>query len=85
VRDGSPIAIVLDRNGDLRRRVGVEEGSWALLIADRWGVLYDVVQTEDVDDLPDLDDIDAWLKFLATQCPECGVIDEPTSPEWGVP
>jgi hypothetical protein len=28
------------------------------------------------------EEIEEWMKFLATQCPECGVIDEPGHGEW---
>jgi hypothetical protein len=59
---------------------GVDDS--ALMIADRWGIVYFAKGTTTFDDLPPLDDVVEWARYLATQCPECGVIDEPGYGEW---
>lgn len=73
---------VADPDGALRERLGIAREESALLVADRWGVLYHVTRTPDPDALPDTAEIEEWLRYLATQCPECGVIDEPGYGEW---
>ncbi len=47
-----------------------------LLIADRYGQVYAVHDAAETDDLPDADALEEWFRFLATACPECGVIDD---------
>ena len=48
-----------------------------LLILDRYGQVYAVHEAKRSDDLPDADALEEWFRFLATACPECGVIDDP--------
>jgi hypothetical protein len=62
--------------------LGIEPEACALIIADRWGLVYDSRQTVDFSDLPNVAEVEEWLRFLATQCPECGVPDEPGYGEW---
>jgi hypothetical protein len=69
--------LVVDADGRLRRSLGFEGSRWGLVIADRWGVVYQVSEADHAEELPDIGEIREWTKFLATQCPECGVIDEP--------
>lgn len=59
---------VLEPDGGRRHR---------LLIVDRYGQVYDVVETADASALPSAGDLREWFRFLATACPECGVIDDP--------
>jgi len=47
-----------------------------LLIVDRYSQVYAVHDGADVGDLPDADALEGWFRFLATACPECGVIDD---------
>jgi hypothetical protein len=47
-----------------------------LLVVDRYGQVYDVRDAA-VADLPSPADLEEWFRFLATACPECGVLDEP--------
>jgi len=78
-RPASPV--VPDPAGELRRGLGIED-DYALFIADRWGQLYAVWHGTTATDLLDIREIVEWLRFLATQCPECGVPDEPGAGEW---
>ena len=50
-----------------------------LLILDRYGQVYAVHEEASTDDLPDADALEEWFRFLATACPECGVIDDPVA------
>jgi hypothetical protein len=42
-----------------------------LLIADRWGEIFLVVDATAAADLPDVDDLVEWLGYVQRQCPEC--------------
>ncbi|HEX2221598.1 MAG TPA: hypothetical protein VHK06_03665 [Candidatus Limnocylindria bacterium] len=48
-----------------------------VLVVDRYGQIYDVVDGTEATDLPAPDALEEWFRFLATACPECGVIDDP--------
>ena len=39
--------------------------------------VYALTDADAADDLPDADALADWFRFLATACPECGVIDDP--------
>ncbi len=71
------LSILADPDRSARRRYGVEEYALAGFVADRWGQIFDVVDAEHADDLPGPDALQSWFRFLATQCPECGVPDVP--------
>ena len=48
-----------------------------LLVVDRYGQVYAVHDAADPDELPGANELEEWFRFLATACPECGVIDDP--------
>lgn len=48
-----------------------------LLVVDRYGQVYAVHDGLDVSGLPAPDAVEEWFRFLATACPECGVLDDP--------
>lgn len=52
------------------------------LIADRYGQVYAAVDAQDASALPDAAALEAWFTFLATACPECGVLDDPIGRDW---
>ncbi|HEY8469109.1 MAG TPA: hypothetical protein VIL18_05675 [Longimicrobiales bacterium] len=81
--DGVPFSVLADPDGEVRRRLGVPADRAALVIADRWGVVYNAVEADTARDLPPVDEVIEWVRYLATQCPECGVPDEPGRGEWG--
>jgi hypothetical protein len=54
----------------------------ALLIADRLGRVFEVTRAPDADGLPSVPAIEEWFRFLAMQCPECGVPDDPGLGRW---
>ena len=53
--------------------------SHRLLIVDRYGQVYDVTDAAQAEDLPDVGALEQWFRFLATACPECGVLDDPVA------
>lgn len=52
------------------------EPAHRLLVVDRYGQVYAVHEATDAADLPDAHALTEWFRFLATACPECGVLDE---------
>ena len=62
--------------------LGIAAGKSALIIADRWGEVYFAQQTETFADMLSPEQVEEWVRYLATQCPECGVIDESGRGEW---
>ncbi|MGQ0608578.1 MAG: hypothetical protein ACT4OQ_08970 [Chloroflexota bacterium] len=46
-------------------------------VVDRYGQVYSVTDADAASDLPDADALTEWFRFLATACPECGVLDDP--------
>lgn len=64
---------------DGRLVVAPSDGTAAhrLLIVDRYGQVYAIHDAADAAELPDADALEEWFRFLATACPECGVIDDP--------
>ena len=65
--------VVTEPDGNTTHRV---------LIVDRYRQVYDVADAADAADLPDADALEEWFRFLATACPECGVIDDPIGRGW---
>lgn len=65
--------VVLARDGEPEHLVA---------IVDRYGQVYEKTSTPNVGSLPDPDALEEWFKFLATACPECGVIDDPRERDW---
>jgi len=53
-----------------------------VVIADRYGQVYETMSTGDIADLPTGAALSEWFRFLATACPECGVIDDPRPRAW---
>ena len=87
-RDGRAIAAYLaalddaaDRFADWDGRVHVAEpdgeAAHRLLVVDRYRQVYAVHDEVEADALPGVDELSEWFRFLATACPECGVIDDP--------
>ena len=47
-----------------------------LLVVDRYRQVFAVHEAADAAELPDAHALTEWFRFLATACPECGVLDE---------
>jgi hypothetical protein len=52
------------------------EPTHRLLVVDRYRQVYAVHDAADAGELPDAHALSEWFRFLATACPECGVLDE---------
>ncbi|MBW3576809.1 MAG: hypothetical protein KY462_03535 [Actinobacteria bacterium] len=78
------LAVVEDEDGALRRRLGLDPDVAAVVVADRFGEVWEVTTDEDGHDLPGPEQVESWARFLATQCPECGVPDRPDTGGWVV-
>lgn len=79
-----PLRTAAEAEPVLRARAGVPAEHAGLLVVDRYGQLYHSASAERPDQLPDASELEEWVRFLATQCPECGVIDEPGYGEWAL-
>ena len=42
-----------------------------VVVADRWGEIYYVKSAGRAADLPTLDDLAEWLRYVQNECPEC--------------
>ncbi len=64
---------------DGRLVVADEDGEPAhrLLVVDRYRQVYAVHDVMHASELPDASALAEWFRFLATACPECGVLDDP--------
>lgn len=80
--EGSIRPALRDPEGAARRRLGVPEDRVALLIADRFGEVFLREEADEADALPEPDAVLEWLRYLATQCPECGVPDTAGHGAW---
>ena len=58
------------------------EGVHRVIVADRYGQVYAVHDAATADQLPAPHDLEEWFRFLATACPECGVLDDPVGRGW---
>jgi hypothetical protein len=54
-----------------------DEATHRLLVVDRYRQIYAVHDEARAEDLPGVHELSEWFRFLATACPECGVIDDP--------
>jgi hypothetical protein len=43
----------------------------AVVVADRWGEVVCIAAKSDVRDLPQVEDVLEWLRYVQTRCPEC--------------
>ena len=53
-----------------------------LLVADRYGQVYAAYDAVRAEGLPSTQELEEWFRFLATACPECGVLDDPIGRGW---
>ena len=65
----------------LRHRWRLEDTA-AVVVADSHGEIWDRAMAADGHILPDVDDIEEDVRFIAIQCPECDVLDIPGLGEW---
>lgn len=73
---GDRTDVLVDAERRLLDRVEARDGP-VVLVADRYGQLYEILPAGRDHTLPTPGELEAWLQYLATQCPECGVLDQP--------
>ena len=66
-----------DWDGRVRESDPDGEAEHRLLVIDRYRQVYAVHDAVDADVLPTVHELSEWFRFLATACPECGVLDDP--------
>ncbi len=74
--------VLADEDSAARRACGVGSEHVVLFVADRYGSVHEAFEVGDQHAFPPVEDLVEWTKFLGTQCPECGVPDEPGLGEW---
>lgn len=77
--------VLLDPDGRARREAGIDGDAAAVLVTDRFGTVYLSQVSGDDHDLPAPQSLLEEVRHIVTQCPECGVPDDPLSGEerWG--
>jgi hypothetical protein len=58
-----------------------DEPRHRVVVVDRYGQVYAVFDGDERD-LPAVGALEEWFRFLATACPECGVLDDPVGRGW---
>jgi peroxiredoxin len=66
-----------DPDGAARTRFGIAEGEVGIFVADRYGVIWYTDRAREATGLPQPEEMETRARFLAVQCPECGVPDQP--------
>lgn len=56
--------------------------SHRVVIVDRYGQVYEATDAKSTAGLPTVAALEEWFRFLATACPECGVLDDPRPRDW---
>jgi hypothetical protein len=64
-----PAAIAID--ADARLGTGAAPGATVLLIVDAWGEVYHAERLPAAGGGPAASEVEGWLRYVATQCPEC--------------
>ena len=63
------------------QRCGLPEQRAVVVVADRWGQVWDIAISDDDHALRDPADLCATTQFIAVQCPECETLDQPAG-DW---
>jgi peroxiredoxin len=79
----SEFPVLADPGGAARTRFGIAEGEVGIFVADRYGVIWYTDRAREATGLPQPEEMETRARFLAVQCPECGVPDQPVHGEWG--
>ena len=71
------VRVTGDADRRLRQRCGLPPDEARLVIADRWGQIWQTAVADDHHVLVDPADVLETTKWIATQCPECETLDQP--------
>lgn len=69
--------VMVDADGRARAGMGLPAEAAAVVIADRFGTVYRSVLDGDGHELIEPDELFEEIRYMGSQCPECGVPDEP--------
>lgn len=85
VAEWGPHPVLVDADGRVRAGVGAAPDEAAMVVADAFGTVYRSASAGAGHDLPEPDDVLEEVRFMGSQCPECGVPDDPLAGEesWG--
>lgn len=75
------IETVIDFDGELRAAADIAGDEAAVLVADRYGVIW-YADVSHGHDLPAPEELVERAKYLAIQCPECETLDDPVHEDW---
>lgn len=75
------IRVTGDADHRLRQGCGLSPEDATLVVADRWGQVWQVAPTDDRHVLVETADVLETTKFIAIQCPECETLDQPAG-DW---
>lgn len=65
----------------LRQGCGLSMAAAHIVVADRWGQIWQTTATDHDHGLPDVADVVETTRFMALQCPECETLDQPVG-DW---
>lgn len=77
IRRGAGSTALVDADGRARVAARLAGGEAAVVVADRFGTVYRSVPAGDGHELIDPGDLFEEIRYMGSQCPECGVPDEP--------
>ena len=75
------VRVTGDADRRLRERFGLAPEDARVIVADRWGQIWQTAVADDRHVLVDPGDVLETTKFIAIQCPECETLDQPTG-DW---
>ena len=75
------VRIASDPTRRAHQRCRLPQQHAAVVVADRWGQIWQIAISGDNHALPDPTDLCVTTQFIAVQCPECDTLDQPVS-DW---
>lgn len=76
------VTFTADPDRSCRERFGLGVEGVGLFVADRYGEIWYADRRPRAAELPAPGELETRVRYLATQCPECGVPDEPGYGAW---
>lgn len=77
IRRNAASTPLVDADGRARVAARLADGEAAVIVADRFGTVYRSVPAGEGHELIDPGDLFEEIRYMGSQCPECGVPDEP--------
>jgi len=80
---GNSVRVVEDHDGRIRQRCEIGERAVVVLVADRWGQVWETADGADQHALPAATALHDTARFVDLQCSECEALDQPVC-DWSV-